>query len=207
MADYREQSSDAVVKLPSTAAVAADPAMVVALSPNSPVALAAITKGTQGATGVTVQALNDAGRNAVHFYMVIPVLATATDTLQSLTGTKAGATVVATTTPAVVTAAKTMRITRMSATYIATAASGYGIARLRFNTAGVVVITSPVAVTLAASSGTPATANAGSSEEASLNEGWEFAAGTGIGISAQGFAAATATAVGYMLVSMTGYEY
>lgn len=168
---------------------------------------AALTKGTQGATGITVQALNDAGRNLVTYYTVIPVLATATDTLQSLTGTKSGATVTATTTPAVVTTGKTFRVTRFAATYVATATSGYAIARLRFNTAGVVAITSPVAATLAVAAGTPATANSGASEDASISEGKEFAAGTGIGISVQGFAAATATAVGYMFVSVSGYEY
>ena len=167
----------------------------------------AITKGTQGATGFTTQDLKDAGRNAVHYYMVIPVLTSATDTLQSLTGTKAGATVAATTTPAVVTTGKTYRVTRLSATYIATATSGYAIVRLRFNTAGVVAITSPIAATLCVGASTPATANSTGSEEAALDEGWEFAAATGVGISVQGFAAVTATAVGYVLVSLTGYEY
>ena len=71
---------------------------------NATTAQLAITKGTQGATGVTTQDLKDAGRNAVHYYAVIPVLTSATDTLQSLTGTKGGVTVVATATPAVVTA-------------------------------------------------------------------------------------------------------
>lgn len=172
-----------------------------------PVTQATLIKGTQGATGITVQALNDAGRNLLTFYTVIPVLATATDTLQSLTGTKSGATVTATTTPAVVTTGKTFRVTGFAATYIATATSGYALARLRFNTAGVVAITSPVAATLAVAAGTPATANSGASEDAGIAEGTEFAAGTGIGISVQGFSAATATAVGYMFVSVSGYEY
>lgn len=168
---------------------------------------AALTKGTQGTTGVTVQALNDAGRNPVHFYTVIPVLTSATDTLQSLTGTKAGATITATTTPAVVTTGKTFRVTRVAASYVATATSGYGVVRLRFNTAGVVAIGSPVAATLALGSGAPTTVNSVSAEEAFIAEGWEFASGTGVGISVQGFAAVTATAVGYVFVSVTGYEY
>lgn len=174
---------------------------------NATVTPITITKGTQSATGFTTQDLKDAGRNQIHFYTVIPVLTSATDTLQSLTGTKSGATVTATTTPAVVTTGKTMRITRLAATYIATATSGYGIVRLRFNTGGVVAITSPIAATLAVGAGTPATANSYGAEEAALDEGWEFAAATGIGISVQGFAAVTATAVGYVLVSVTGYEY
>ena len=174
---------------------------------NATVTPQAITKGTQGTTGITVQALNDAGRNTVTYYTLIPVLTSATDTLQSLTGTKSGATVTATTTPAVVTTGKTFRVTRFSATYIATATSGYAIARLRFNTAGVAAITSPIAVTLAVGAGTPATANSADTEDASITEGMEFAAATGIGISVQGFSAATATAVGYMFVSVSGYEY
>ena len=167
----------------------------------------AITKGTQGTTGITTQDLKDAGRNAVTYYMVIPVLTSATDTLQSLTGTKAGATVTATTTPDVVTTGKTLRITRLAATYIATTVTGYGIVRLRFNSAGVVAITSPVAATMAVGAGTSNAANSTGMEQATLGDGWEFAAGTGIGISAQGFAAATATAVGYVMVSVTGFEY
>ena len=167
----------------------------------------AIIKGTQGTLGVTTQDLKDAGRNQVHFYTIIPVLTTATDTLQSLTGTKAGATILATTTPAVVTTGKTFRITRMAATYIATAVSGYGIVKLRFQPGGIATITSPVAALLIVGSGAPTTANSTASEEATLDEGWEFSAGTGVGISVQGFAAATATAVGYVIVSTTGYEY
>lgn len=197
----------ATVKAASVAAVAADTALVVGLSPNSPMPLPTITKGTQAATGVTVQELKDAGRNPVHYYTLIPVLTSATDTLQSLTGTKSGATVAATTTPAVVTAGKTLRITRLSATYIATATSGYGIVRLRFNTAGVVAITSPVAMEMCVGAGTPATANSTGSEDAAVPDGLEFAAATGIGVSVQGFAAVTATAVGYVLVSVSGFEY
>ena len=220
MADFRDQGVDPAIKQASTAAVAADLATVVALSPNSPVpagtnkigtvdiaSAVAVAKGTQGANAVPTQAMIDSGRNAVHFYTLIPVASSATDTLQSLTGTKAGATVAATTTPAVVTTGKTMRITRVAATYIATATSGYGIVRLRFNTAGVVAITSPVAATICVGAGAPTTANATAAEEATLDEGWEFAAATGIGISVQGFAAVTATAVGFVLVSVTGYEY
>ena len=167
----------------------------------------AITKGTQGATGFTTQDLKDAGRNQVHYYTLIPVLSTATDTLQSLTGTKAGATVVATTTPQQVSASKTLRITRLAVTYIATATSGYAIVRLRFVVGGPVTITGPIAATVLVGAGAPTTANSTASEEAILDEGWEFAATTGIGISVQGFAAVTPTAVGYVLVSVTGYEY
>ena len=55
MADYREQSTDAAVKLASTAAVAADQSLVVALSPNSPATVADVTaSGTLAAAAATV---------------------------------------------------------------------------------------------------------------------------------------------------------
>jgi hypothetical protein len=166
-----------------------------------------LTKGTQGTTGFSAQQLKDAGRNPIHFYMLIPIAGSATDTLQSLTGTKSGATVTATTTPAVVTAGKTLRITRFGISYIATATAGLVIARLRFNTAGVVVIGSPIAASIAAGAGTPATANSTASVEAVIPDGFEFAAGTGIGISTQTFSGATATAAGFVLASVSGFEY
>ena len=168
----------------------------------------AITKGTQGTLGITTQDLKDAGRNQVHYYTLIPVLSTATDTLQSLTGTSLGASVAATTTPALVTAGKTFRITRLAASYISTATSGYAIVRLRFNNASAAAtITSPIAATILVGSGAPTTANSTASEEATLDEGWEFPQRAGVAISVQGFAGVTPTAVGYVLVSMTGYEY
>ena len=176
-------------------------------SPSASVIQQVLTKGTQGISGVTTQDLKDAGRNQVHYYTLIPVTTSATDTLQTLTGTKSNATVVATATPAVVTTGKTFRVTRMAATYIATATSGYGIVRLRYQPAGVVTITSNIAATLLVGAGAPTTANSTASEEATLDEGWEFAGGTGVGISVQGFAAVTPTAVGFVLVSVTGYEY
>ena len=171
------------------------------------VAQATLTKGAQGASGVTTQDLKDAGRNPVHYYMLIPVLATATDALQSLTGTKGGATVAATLTPAVITAGKTFRVTRFAASYIATATSGYAIVRLRYNVASLASITGPVAATIAVGAGNPATANSVGMEEATLSEGWEFAAGGSVGISVQGFAAGAAAATGFVLASITGYEY
>ena len=164
-------------------------------------------KGVQGLNALNTQDLKDSGRSNVTFYTLIPVLSSATDTLQSLTATRSNATVAATATPSVVTTGKTLRVTKLSASYVATATSGYAMVRLRFNTTGVVVISSSVATTLVIGAHNPATANSANTVEVPFSEGMEFAAGTGLGISVQGFAAATATAVGYVLVSLTGYEY
>ena len=166
-----------------------------------------LTKGTQGASGVSTQDLKDAGRALVSYYMLIPVAATAIDTLQSLTGTKAGATVAATATPAVTTTGKNFRIQRLSATYIATATSGYGMVRLRYNPVGIAAITSPVLLTMALGSAGPTTANATGTQDALIPDGLEVGSGAGIGISVQGFAAGAAAASGFVLVSISGYEY
>ena len=167
----------------------------------------ALTKGTQGATGFTTQDLKDAGRNLVCYYTLIPVLTTVTDTLQSLTGTKGGATVAATTTPAVVTTGKNFRVSSITATYIATAVSGYALVRVRAQPAGDASLTSPVVATFAVGSSAPGTANAVDCVMEDFPDGSEFAAGVGIGISVQGLAGVTATAVGYVMVSINGYEY
>lgn len=65
MTDIRQQLGDATVKAGSTASVATDLPLVVALHPLSATPFAALTKGTQNATGVTTQDLIDSGRVSV----------------------------------------------------------------------------------------------------------------------------------------------
>lgn len=166
-----------------------------------------LTKGTQAATGLSTQDLKDAGRNQTNYYMAAPVLSTATAALQSLTGYKAGALVAATTTPAVVTAAKVYRLNRITITYIAVATAGSILVALRAQVAGVVLITSPVVDSWVVGS---ASATAGTTQTIviDLPDGIEFAAGVGVGISVVGLGATGAAAVaGYASVSIGGYEY
>ena len=195
------------VKKPSTAAAATDSPMVVALHPSSPVPQAALTKGTQGATGVTTQDLKDSGRNQSNLFMVAQIVSTATDALQSLTGYKSGAAVTTTTTPAVVTTGKTYRLNRIVIGYVAILTAGSVRVTLRCNTAGLVAITSP-AVDNWMVGANAATAGVAETIVIDLPDGIEFAAGSGIGASVQGFnATGTAAATGYALVSLGGYEY
>lgn len=207
MADIRQQIPDEAVKAASTAAAATDPSLVVALSPNSPVPLPTLTKGTQGATGVTTQDLSDAGRNEVSFFTALPILTTATDALQSLTGWKANAAVVATTTPAVVTTAKVFRLESVVLTYVATATAGTAKVTLRAQPAGVVLIGSPAVASwfIGASAAVAGIANTALIQ---IPKGIEFAAGTGIGVSVVGLGATQAAAiVGYASVALHGREY
>ena len=204
-------TNTASVKAASTAAAAGDSALVVALSPNSPVAQATLTKGTQGATGVSTQDLKDAGRNQTNYFMTIPVVSTATDALMSLTGYKGGAAVAATTTPAVVTAAKTYRLTSITVTYVTIVTTPGAVKfTLRAQAGGTVLITSPAVQvwTVGEPSGAAPIAGKFNTITIPLPEGIEFAAGTGIGISMVGLSAtSTAAAVGFGQISLQGFEY
>lgn len=168
---------------------------------------AAITKGTQGTQGVTTQDLKDAGRTAFHYYTVIPVAGSAAEALLSLTGDYNNALITATTTPAVVPAGKTRRITKFSATYIASATSAYAIVRLRANPAAIVTASSNPINTIAVGSAAPTTANAAATVDGILEEGFEVPAGYGIGITMITFSGTTATAGGFVYASVSGYDY
>jgi hypothetical protein len=172
-----------------------------------PVVAPTLTKGTQGATGLSTQDLKDSGRNAVHLYTNVPILTTATDALLSLTGYKSGAAVAATTTPAVVTTGKTFRITTIALTYVAVATAGAVKFTLRANLSGVVAIGSP-AVNVWVIGGPEAIAGTTNSLEVTFPEGLEFPAGAGIGISQVGLNNTQSAAItGYGFISIYGYEY
>ena len=150
---------------------------------------------------------HDIGRNLTNYFMNIPVIAPSAEALQSLTGYKSGAAVVATTTPAVVTTGKRYRITSINVTYVGIATAGSAKVTLRANTAGVVAIGSPAVASIIINA-PAAVAGVGSSYNIPIGNGIEFAAGTGIGISTQGLSAVqAAAATGYVQVSILGYEY
>jgi len=197
----------------------ADASAETALTAGQGVTTAAITvtppsdqtsaKGVQPTLAVYrgVQQPKDAGRNQSNLFMAAAVVSTATETLQSLTGYKSGAAVTATTTPAVVTTGKTYRIKNITLSFVAIATAGYVLVRLRANTAGVVAVTSPLVATWLIGS-VSATAGAFTQLSIPIPGGLEFAAGTGIGITVQGFGATgTAAANGYAQVCIDGYEY
>ena len=166
-----------------------------------------LTKGTQGATGVTTQNLKDAGRNQTNYFMAAQIISTAAEALQSLAGYKAGAAVAATTTPAVVTTGKIYRISSIVITYVAVATAGSIQVNLRANTAGLVAIGSPLVASWLVG-GPAAVAGTTQTLDVEITDGMEFAAGTGLGLTVLGVGATgTAAIVGYAKISMTGYEY
>lgn len=166
-----------------------------------------LTKGTQGATGFSTQDLKDAGRNQTNFFHAIGIAATGAEVMQTLTGYKAGAAVAATATPAVVTAGKTYRITSITAVYQSLAAAGAAIIRLRANLSGVGVVGSPLVANWEVGSGAVA-AGVTTTEALSFPEGLEFAAGTGIAVGVIGMTAAqVAGAAGFVMITISGFEY
>ncbi len=146
-------------------------------------------------------------RSHATFYTATAAAGLAAETLLSLTSTRNGATVVATTPPAVVSPGKTLRVTAMSATYIATATTGYAMVRLRANLAGVAAVTSPLYRQIAVGAGTPTTVNSSSNAQSIPVDGVEFPAGAGIGVTVQTYNGATAGAAGFVVVEVVGYEY
>jgi hypothetical protein len=166
-----------------------------------------ITKGTQGATGYSTQDLKDAGRTLYKLFTAAPASTQATDTLLSLTGWK-GAAVGATTTPAVVTAGKTLRIESIVVGYGSIATAGSVRVTMRYNATGVVALASPVLEVFSVGNGAPATAGAWGYLAIPFPDGIEIPAGAGIGFSAQGMGATlTGTAVGFVSVNLVGFEY
>lgn len=162
-------------------------------------------------SSLSINEQKDAGRNQTNYYMPIQIVSTATDALLALTGYKSGALVAATTTPAVVTAAKTYRITSITLTYV-TIVTTPGAIRftLRANTSGVVAIGSPVVCnwTVGEPTGIAPVAGKFNTVTIPFPDGMEFAAGTGIGISQVGLNTVGAAAVvGYGIVTINGFEY
>jgi hypothetical protein len=174
---------------------------------NATVVPTGITKGTQNSVGFTVQNLKDAGRVVTNYFMALPIITTATDTLQALTGYKNSVAVAATTTPAVVTAGKIYRISTITLTYVGVATLGSAKFTLRANTGGLVALGSPAVSSWVIGAGA---AVAGSSGVVSIPipDGIIFSAGTGIGVSVVGLSTTqTQAAVGYAQISICGFEY
>lgn len=168
-----------------------------------------LTKGTQGATGYSTQDLKDAGRNQTNYFHAVPIITTVAEVMQTLTGYKGGVAVAATATPAVVTAGKVYRINNIIITYWAATAIGGARVNLRANLTGVGVVGSPLVCSWQVGMPAVFTAGAAMTYTFPFPDGLEFAAGTGIaiGVIGEGAVPTTATIVGYVMISIHGYEY
>lgn len=200
--------SDGAATLIGQKAMAASLPIVIASDQTViPVSAPTLTKGTQGANGFSTQDLKDAGRNQVNFFMAAGIAGTNAEVMQSLTGYKSGAAVGATVTPAVVTAGKTYRVNSITISFQSLAAAGGCLFRLRANTAGVAVVTSPLVEVYTIGSAA-AVAGITTTLNIAIPDGMEFAAGTGIAVGMVGLSAVGAAAAsGFGTILIKGYEY
>lgn len=192
----------AAVKAASTAAVAGDPSLVVALSPNTAVTPPTLTKGTQGATGFSTQDLKDAGR-VYTVFTATAVACVTTEALVSLTPYR-DLTAGSAGTSHAVTSGKRLRLTSITLTVRATSTVAvHGLIRLRL-LAGTVLVGSPVHLSVGCGTGniTPAVIGHALSTTIPIPDGLELSGTMQLGCT-QLFSATSAT----IDVQISGFEY
>lgn len=163
---------------------------------------AALTKGTQGATGVTTQDLKDAGRVMVN-YTATALAGVTAETLISFTPYRDLVAGTAATTFAV-TAGKRLRLQTLTLTLRSTSTVNVGaIARFRM-LAGAVLVTSPVHNSVSCMSSNLATAVIGNamSYQLTFPDGFELSGTMQFGLTQ--LASATSAALD---IHVTGFEY
>jgi hypothetical protein len=148
----------------------------------------------------------DFGRVTRHFILDTPTASPAAEALASVVQWYANAAVAATTTPAVVPAGKVLRVTGMRLATASLAAGGMVVMRLRANTAGVALVTSPLVASLQVGS-RAAVAALQDHQIVTFPEGIDLPAGTGIGLTHQGYVGATGTLQSFTRMEVWGYEY
>jgi len=201
LATINQGGNSAAVKAASTAAVATDPAVVIAVSPNNTVATTAptLTKGTQGANGWSVQNLKDSGRTS---FVAVASATTGvtTEALISLTPVRT-VTAGSAGTSLTVTSGKTMRLQALSLSIRNTTTTQAGaIIRLRMNST-TVTATSQV-FTAVATTSLNALAGGTNSVNIDLPDGFEISGTTQFGISQL-----CSTTSCTLDISLIGFEY
>jgi hypothetical protein len=168
-----------------------------------PVSPPTLTKGSQGATGLSTQDLKDAGRTLFSAATVIGgVTAVSTEALLSLVATRAGVAAGGATTQAV-TAGKALRVTGIIASVRSSAATVLsGRVALRMNPSGAVTATSPIIAILSMTQQAAALAEAGDTCVLPLPDGLEFSGTQQIGLTQ-----VCSGTGGVVYASILGFEY
>lgn len=163
----------------------------------------ALTKGTQGATGFSMQQLKDAGRTMFAAATVIGgVACVTTEALLSMVPVRAGV-AGATATAIQATAGKTLRITAIGFSARSSAAAVLsGRCALRMNPTGAVTATSPVLAIATTTQQAAALAEAGDTCVVPLPDGIEISGTQTIGLT-QVCSATT----GFVYAWLIGFEY
>jgi hypothetical protein len=174
--------------------------------------LVSTAKGIQGGTGLTVQQLNNSGRNTRNFMLDTYTVAPAVEAVQSVVQYYNNVAVAGTTQPIVVPVGKKLRLTGYSITTKSLNTVGSVAVRVRANTAGLAVLASPLVFSMEAGSRAGATTVAMTGGLGTVTgvfpEGLEFAEGTGLAFSMAGYGPTGALlAQGVTKFQIFGYEY
>src|SRR5271154_1434013 len=179
-------------------------AQATAANLNATVVGGTLTKGTQGATGFSVQDLKDSGRT----YLTLTATAAAgvitTEAMLSMSQNKGG-TVTAAQTSYTITSGKTLRIQNISISVRAAAAAvPFSRVALRSNTAGATVAGSALVVQLPEVFGISATSGVGGQMSMDFPDGLEIAGNGTVSIGLSHLDQATTNIIN---ITLTGYEY
>jgi hypothetical protein len=170
---------------------------------NATIAPPTLTKGTQGATGLSTQDLKDAGRTYVTF-TALAAAGVTSEALLSFSQNKQGA-VTAGVTSYVVPSGKTLRITTITISVRAGAAAvPFARCILRHNTAGATIATSPVAFLCPEVFGISATIGVGGQIAVAVPDGLEF---RGDGTQTIGMSHLDQATTNILNVTICGFEY
>lgn len=158
-----------------------------------------------------VQNINKS-RNARIFMLDAYTAAPVAEALQNVVQWYGNAAVTATTTPAVVPAGKTLRLTSVTMSTKSLATVGSAVLRIRANTAGLAVLASPLvwSCECGSRSGATTVAMTGGTDTVNiiLPDGIDLPAGTGIGFTLAGYGpTGTLTLEGVTRFVVTGFEY
>lgn len=168
----------------------------------------AITKGTQGSTGITTQDLKDSGRSARTITLDSFAVAATAETLMTMSySTDNGTLTTGTSYP--VTTAKRLRLQCISVglhTIAGNTTAVNVIVRVRVNNAGTGIVTSPVQMVVPVQ-GIAAANQAGMPVLLDFPDGWEFVAGAGISVTVQCAGFIATTAAPKVDITIIGYEY
>lgn len=181
---------------------------VTAANLNATVTQLALTKGTQGATGVSTQDLHDAGRTAISFYANnFATGATTVEKIITWDQSKGTGAITSATASYTITNGKTLRITglQVASRGNATATIQTTTFNLRLNTGGACIVSS-TPILFAAQSATAAVASAWDRVIIPIPDGYEIAGNGTIAICITA-AATFVTNAPTWAVNLIGYEY
>ena len=180
--------------------------------PVSKVAYGAAGSGVRASLTTPLPVVAVPAKNNRIFMLDTYTAAPVAEALQSVVQWYSNAAVAATTTPAVVPTGKTLRLTHAWIATKSLATVGSAVLRIRANTAGTVVIGSPLVYSIEAGSQAGATTTAMTGGESftqvTLPEGIDLPAGTGVGFTLAGYGpTGTLTLEGVTRFAVVGYEF